>query len=68
MSDVKAMVKRALLIDYRGKCVREVLDAFKKMGADRSELRKEKAKLMRDDMYLAEWSVAVDPKRDVGNA
>ncbi len=63
LESVKELVKRKLGMTYKGRCVREVLVAFKRMGADANDLKQEKRKLEEDEMYLAEWHVAVNPPR-----
>jgi hypothetical protein len=63
METVKQLVMRLLGMDYRSKCIREVLEAFKAMGADQEDLERERKRLSEDDMYLAEWHVAVNPPR-----
>jgi len=65
LETVTQLVKRKLGIDYKSRCVREVLKAFKTMGADFTEMKVEKRRLNEDEMYLAEWHVACNPPRDV---
>jgi hypothetical protein len=57
-------IKYALGLDYKSRCIREVLTAFKHMGASDEELRREKEKLLNDEWYLAEWSIACNPPQN----
>lgn len=65
METAKQIVKRMLGMDYKGQCVRDVLKAFKQMGASYGDIKREKKRLEQDDMYLAEWHVAVNPPRRI---
>lgn len=63
METAKQIVMRVLGMDYKGQCVRSVLKAFKAMGATDEDLKRERKRLEQDEMYLAEWHVAVNPPR-----
>ena len=65
METAKQIVMRVLGMDYKGRCVRNVLKAFKAMGASDEDIKREKRRLEEDDMYLAEWHVAVNPPRKI---